>query len=105
MQSADHEGNEFTKLAVRHPVGYALGSGGVVAVLLLVVFRLHPAISLGVGAFLALINWVVWRPGGIARRREGEVGNEPVNSRGIVKFVVVTVVLTGLVVLAYWLVE
>jgi hypothetical protein len=64
MQSADHEGNEFTKLAVRHPVGYALGSGGVMAVLGLVVFRLHPAISLGVGAFLALINWVGWRPGG-----------------------------------------
>jgi CHASE3 domain sensor protein len=29
----------------------------------------------------------------------------PVNSREIVKFVVVTVVLTGLMVLAYWLVE
>ncbi len=93
--------NEFTKLAVRHPVGYSLASGGVLVVLVLVVFRLHPAIAFLVGALGGLVNWALWRPGGLGRRHEGEVGDEPVKWKEIVKFVVVTVVLTGLVVLVY----
>ncbi len=97
--------NEFTKLAVRHPVGYSLASGGVLVVLVLVVFRLHPAIAFVVGALGGLFNWALWRPGGFGRGHEGEVGDEPVNWKEIVKFVVVTVVLTGLVVLVYALAE
>jgi hypothetical protein len=97
--------NEFTKLAVRHPAAYSLGNGGVLSVIALAVFRLHPAIALAVGALFALVNWTLWRPGGIARRRESEIGDEPVRMREIVKFLVVTLVLTGLVVLVYALAE
>lgn len=97
--------NDFTKLAVRHPVGYSLATGGLVAVLVLGVFRLHPAIALVIGMVVGLVNWVTWRPGGIGRRLEGDVGEEPVNKKEIFKFVAITVVLTGLVVLAYGLVE
>jgi hypothetical protein len=97
--------NEFTKLAVRHPVGYSLGSGGVLVVIALTVFRLHPAIAFAVGLLLALFNWTLWRPGGFGRRHEGEVGDEPVQLREIVKFVVLTMVLSGLMFLVYWLAE
>ncbi len=97
--------NEFTKLAVRHPVGYSLASGGVLAVIALAVFRLHPAIALAVGALFAVVNGILWRPGGIARRHEGEIGDEAVNMKEIFKFLVVTLILTGLVVLVYALAE
>lgn len=96
--------NEFTKLAFRHPVGYSLTTGGLLTVLSLVVFRLHPWISLLAGVLFAVANWVTWRTGGIGRRLERDVGEEAVKTKEIVKFVFITVVLTGLVVLAYWLV-
>ncbi len=74
-------------------------------VLVLVVFRLHPAIAFLVGALGGLVNWALWRPGGLGRRHEGEVGDEPVKWKEAVKFVLVTMVLTGLVVVVYALVE
>lgn len=96
--------NEFTKLAVRYPVRCSLATGGLFAVILVAVYRAHPAVGLGGGVLFAVANWVIWRPGGVGRRVERDVGDEPVNSKEIVKFVLVTVVLTGLVVLVYWLV-
>lgn len=97
--------NEFTKLAVRHTVGYSLATGALLAVLLVGVFRLHVVAGLVGGVLFAVANWVVWRPGGFLRRRAPEIGEHAVNAKEIVKFAVVTVVLTGLVVLVYWLVE
>lgn len=97
--------NEFTKLAVRYPVGYALANGMLVVVLCVVVFRVPAVVGVAVGTLFAVVTWAVWRPGGLARRTRADVGDGSVKWKEILKFVVPTVLLILLQVLVYSLVR
>ncbi len=89
--------NEFTKLAVRHPVSYAVGAGAVFTVVLLTVFRAHPGASVAFGVAFGLANWVVWRPGGLAARNEKDVPGDPVRTAVIIRSAVIGAVIFGIV--------
>jgi heme/copper-type cytochrome/quinol oxidase subunit 2 len=74
-------GNEFTKLAIRHPVGYAVANGLFVFVAVAVRYKEIFWAAVAGGVF-GLVIWFLWREGGFARRREQDPGG-PVNKRNI----------------------
>jgi hypothetical protein len=103
------ERNEFTKLAVRYPVRTALASGAFLVVISTLEISRRKGFAIGawwglsLGAAFAVIQWVLWRPGGWGPRHEPDVGDEPVNWTPIVQTFILTAVLTVLMILAYLL--
>jgi uncharacterized membrane protein HdeD (DUF308 family) len=67
--------NVFTKFAVRYPVRNALASGAFAAVVgtILIVnpygFGIAAGWGLAIGAAFAVVQWLLWRPGGLFRRQ------------------------------------
>ena len=93
--------NEFTKLALRHPLGSAAGSAAVLLVLLLAVYRLPLVAASAIAVCFAIVQWFLWRPGGPASRHEGPPPDEVIDWTKIAGFAAVCVVLTLAVVITY----
>ncbi len=92
--------NEFTKLAVRHPVSYAVGVGVIFTVLLLTIFGAHPGASVVFGVVFGVANWILWRPGGLAARSQKDVPEGPVRTGMITRSVVIGAAIFGVVFVA-----
>lgn len=96
--------NEWTKVAVKHPVGWTLGSAAFLAIFLAAVGR-PPFAALAAGCALAALNWFLWRPGGSQRRRNEELDTSVINWRRIALSVGFMLVLSALTVLLIALVQ
>jgi hypothetical protein len=60
-----------------------MGSGLFLAVALVAVFRVPPAVTLPVAAAFVLVQWVLWHSGGPEAKRHGSASREPVAWRTI----------------------
>lgn len=91
--------NEFTKLATRHPTQYSVALG-LFLFAVTAVRTSNLVFAACAGTVLFAVNWWLWRPGGLARRRMPDKG-EPVQSTLMGRtfaFVAVVAVLTFLVI-------
>ncbi len=58
--------NDMTRVALRHPLLWAVGSALVIALVGLVIFGDWRAGAVG-GPAMMLVNWYLWRPSGPGR--------------------------------------
>ncbi len=92
--------NEFTKIALKNPLGWAVGSAAVLFVLLLGIFRLNPLIAAAVSGVFAFVNWFLWRSGGAAAQREDASPMSDIEWRRVGLFIAWTALLTAATVAA-----
>jgi hypothetical protein len=93
--------NEFTKLAERHTGWYSLASGLAMSLIAFGLIRTGPVFAVLIGLAFAAMTYVLWRRGGLFRRIEGEVGDEPIKVRQVVAFLAFVVLFSAVSVVIY----
>lgn len=95
--------NEFTKIAARYPFRYSLVVGVFVVVIFTTIYQFPLIAGLVSGLLFTIANWLIWRPGGLLRRREKHIPEGPINMRAILPAVAIGVAMFCLVFGVIWL--